>query len=57
MRMTVYITDRRYARDFKDIRGEILGDDLTTSALIGVDSLAKPGMLVEIESEAVISGG
>lgn len=51
--MTVYITDMRYAREFKDIRGETLGDDLTTSALIGVDSLAQPGMLVEIESEAV----
>ena len=51
--MTVYLTDMRYAREFKDIRGETLGDDLTTSALIGVDSLAQPGMLVEIESEAV----
>lgn len=55
--MTVYITDMRYAREFKDIRGEILGDDLTTSALIGVESLAQPGMLIEIESEAVITGG
>lgn len=55
--MTVYITDMRYAREFKDIRGEMLGDDLTTSALIGVESLAQPGMLIEIESEAVITGG
>lgn len=55
--MTVYITDMRYAREFKDVRGEVLGDDLTTSALIGVDSLAQPGMLVEIESEAVLTDG
>lgn len=54
VQMTVYITDMRYAREFKDLRGEILGDDLTTSALIGVDSLAQPGMLVEIESEAIV---
>lgn len=57
VQMTVYITDMRYAREFKDIRGDVLGDDLTTSALIGVDSLAQPGMLVEIESEAVITDG
>ena len=57
VQMTVYITDMRHAREFKDIRGEVLGGDLTTSALIGVDSLAQPGMLVEIESEAVITDG
>lgn len=55
VQMTVYLTDMRYAREFKDIRGDVLGDDLTTSALIGVDSLAQPEMLVEIESEAMIT--
>lgn len=54
VQMTVYITDMRYAREFKDIRGDVLGDDLTTSALIGVDSLARPEMLVEIESQAIL---
>jgi len=53
--MTVYVTDMRYAREFKDVRGEILGDDLATSALIGVDSLAQPGMLIEIQSEALLT--
>lgn len=57
VQMTVYLTDMRYAREFKDIRGDVLGDELTTSALIGVDSLAQPEMLVEIESEAVITDG
>lgn len=57
VRMTVYVTDMRYARELKDIRGEILGEDLTTSALIGVDSLAQPGMLVEIEAEAILADG
>lgn len=55
VKMTVYITDMRYAREFKDVRGDVLGEDLTTSALIGVDSLAQPEMLVEIESEAVLT--
>ena len=55
VQMTVFITDMRYAREFKDVRGDVLGDNLTTSALIGVDQLAQPEMLVEIESEAVIT--
>jgi enamine deaminase RidA (YjgF/YER057c/UK114 family) len=55
VRMTVFITDMRYAREFKDVRGDVLGENLTTSALIGVDQLAQPEMLVEIESEAVIT--
>lgn len=54
VQMTVFITDMRYAREFKDIRGDVLGEDLTTSALIGVDQLARPEMLVEIESQAVL---
>lgn len=57
VRMTVFITDMRYAREFKDVRGDVLGENLTTSALIGVDQLAQPEMLVEIESEAVITDG
>jgi enamine deaminase RidA (YjgF/YER057c/UK114 family) len=56
VQMTVFVTDMRYAREFKDIRIDVLGEEnLTTSALIGVDSLAQPGLLVEIESEAVIT--
>lgn len=55
VRMTVFITDMRYAREFKDVRGDVLGENLTTSALIGVDQLAQPEMLVEIEPEAVIT--
>lgn len=52
--MTVYLTDMRYMADFTDIRGEILGDDLTTSALIGVDELWHPQCVLEIDAEAHI---
>jgi len=52
--MTVYLTDMRYVEDFVEMRGEILGDDLTTSSLIGVDQLALPELLVEIEARAHI---
>lgn len=52
--MTVFLTDMRYVEDFVEMRGEILGDDLATSSLIGVDQLALPELLVEIEARAHI---
>jgi len=52
--MTVFLTDMRHVEDFVELRGERLGDDLTTSSLIGVDQLALPPLLVEIESRAYI---
>jgi len=50
--MTGFITDMRYANDFRAIRKEIMGGELT-SALIGVESLAQPVLLVEIQAIAV----
>ena len=52
--MTVFLTDMRHVEDFVKLRGERLGDDLATSSLIGVDQLALPPLLVEIESRAYI---
>lgn len=52
--MTVFLTDMRHVEDFVELRGEILGDDLTTSSLIGVDQLALPELKVEIETRAYI---
>lgn len=52
--MTVFLTDMRHVADFVELRGEILGEDLTTSSLIGVDQLALPSLKVEIESRAHI---
>lgn len=52
--MTVFLTDMRHVEDFVELRGEILGDDLTTSSLIGIDQLALPGLKVEIEARAYI---
>lgn len=51
--MTVWLADMRYAEEFVRLRGEILGDDLTTSSLIGVRSLSDPNYLVEIEARAI----
>jgi enamine deaminase RidA (YjgF/YER057c/UK114 family) len=50
--MTVFLTDMRHVEDFVELRGEILGEDLATSSLIGVDQLALPRLNVEIEVRA-----
>lgn len=53
--MTVFITDSRYGSDFVAIRKEYFGDgNFPASAMIGVDSLAKPEMMVEIQAIAVV---
>jgi enamine deaminase RidA (YjgF/YER057c/UK114 family) len=54
---TTFITDWRYGPEFTAVRSEILGENLTTSALIGVGQLALPGMLLEVQSVAVRGGG
>lgn len=54
---TNFLTDWRYAPVLGTVRTEILGEDLPTSATIGVEQLALPGMLIEIQSIAVRPGG
>ena len=53
--LRTYLTDMRHKRTYTDIRGDVLGEDLTTSALIGVASLARPEMSVEVVAEAIIT--
>ena len=55
--MTVFLTDMRYFQEFVQLRKAILGDDLCTSAVVGVSQLAFPGLLVEIQATAVIPDG
>jgi 2-iminobutanoate/2-iminopropanoate deaminase len=51
--MTVFLTDARYMREFLDLRKEILAGNYATSALITIDKLYDPTMLVEIQAIAV----
>jgi 2-iminobutanoate/2-iminopropanoate deaminase len=53
--MTVYLTDLRHFEEFVQLRKEILGDELATSAVVGVAQLAYPGLLIEIQATAVVS--
>src|SRR6266545_8406564 len=50
--MTVFITDSRYGDEFVELRKAYFTKGFPASALIGVHSLARPEMLVEIQAIA-----
>jgi 2-iminobutanoate/2-iminopropanoate deaminase len=52
--MTVFLTDMRHGNRFIELRQQKFGRDFPASALIGIDQLAVPGMLVEIQAVAAI---
>jgi enamine deaminase RidA (YjgF/YER057c/UK114 family) len=52
--MTVFITDSRYGDEFVELRKQYFTRGFPGSALIGVHSLARPEMLVEIQGIAVV---
>jgi len=52
--MTVFITDSRYGDEFVELRKQYFTKGYPASALIGVHSLARPEMLVEIQAIAVV---
>jgi enamine deaminase RidA (YjgF/YER057c/UK114 family) len=45
----------RHGNRFIELRRQKFGRDFLASALIGIDQLAVPGMLVEIQAVAAIS--
>ncbi len=52
--MTVFIKDMQYGTRFTQIRREYFSRGYPCSALIGIDSLARPEMMVEIQAIAVV---
>ena len=54
VKMTVFITDSRYGKQFTDLRLEIFKEKFPASALITCDGLARPEMLVEVQGIATI---
>lgn len=52
--MTVFLTDLRHGDRFIELRRQRFGRDFPASALIGIDRLAMPGMLLEIQAIAAI---
>lgn len=55
--MTVFLTDMRYGHEFLELRKEVLGEELSASAIIGVSQLAFPELLVEVQAIAVLPEG
>ena len=51
--MTVFITDMRYGDRFVEMRRDYF-THYPGSALIGIESLARPEMMLEIQAIAVI---
>ena len=52
--MTVFIKDMQYGTHFTQIRKEYFTRGYPCSALIGIDSLARAEMMIEIQAIAVI---
>ena len=52
--MTVFIKDMQYGTQFTQIRKEFFSRGFPCSALIGIDSLARPEMMVEVQAIAVL---
>jgi 2-iminobutanoate/2-iminopropanoate deaminase len=52
--VTVYITDARFYGDVNETRRAVFGPSFPPSTLVHVSSLARPGLLVEINATAVV---
>ncbi|HEV8642482.1 MAG TPA: RidA family protein [Methylomirabilota bacterium] len=52
--MTVFLTDLGHGNRFIELRRQKFGRDFPASALIGINQLAMPGMLIEIQAIAAI---
>ena len=55
VKITVYLTDIRYAEGVRQARSEFIKGVPPTSTLLVVTALASPDFLVEIESVAVLT--
>ena len=57
VKITVYLTDIKYRTDFSRARSEFFPKRKPCSTLVGISSLAKPGLVVEVEAIAIIGAG
>jgi enamine deaminase RidA (YjgF/YER057c/UK114 family) len=55
-RITIYVVDHRpeYLPVISEARIAVFGDHKPTDALVGVQTLAEPGYLIEVEALAVV---
>ncbi len=57
VKITVFLTDIKYRSEFSRAREEFFPGRKPCSSLIGIKSLAQPGLLVEVEAIAIIGAG
>ena len=57
VKITVFLTDIEHRLDFSRARSEFFPGRKPCSTLVGITSLAKPGLLVEVEAVAIIGEG
>ena len=55
-KITIYVVHHRpeYLRDISEARIAVFGDHKPADALVGVETLAEPGYLIEVEAIAVV---
>ena len=55
-KLTIYVVRHRpeYLPDISEARMAVFGDHKPTDTLLGVDTLAEPGYLIEVEAIAVV---
>ena len=54
VRTRLYITDFAYWEDFARAHQELFGDHPPASAMLGIQELVNPDMLVEVEADAIV---
>jgi len=57
VKITVFLTDINYRADFSRARSEFFPERKPCSTLVGINSLAMPGLVVEVEAIAIIGAG
>ena len=55
-RLTIFVTDIRDMGAVSKALGKALKGSMVTSTLVAVSALAVPGLLVEVESTAIVAG-
>jgi enamine deaminase RidA (YjgF/YER057c/UK114 family) len=55
-RITIYVVHHRpeYLRDISEARRSVFGDHKPADTLVGVETLAEPGYLIEVDAVAVV---
>lgn len=57
VKLTIYVTDMSRKAEVSRARRTIFTDPMPCSTLVGVQALAEPGLLVEIDAVAILGAG